>query len=401
MTLWLLEPSVCRLMMTARQNCQQLEHAAAWEARELAIDVAAEQSRAAIVASGGSVTANGVQLPRGMTIAGATAELRVEGVLTKKPDFFAMFFGGGNTTYSTIRAAIGIAAMTDSIKNVVLRVDSPGGSVDGLFEAMEALASFRASSGKKGNVLAENAQSAAYGLAAAFGPIEAVSRGATFGSIGTAASFYLSDHIVTLTNTDSPDKRPDLRTPEGKAVIVKFLDQVNDEFARGIAQGRGVSAKEVTEGYGRGASMTAPEAKRLGLIDKITTSAPRAAPSKQGKAMAEEQTPETRAAIEAAKASGIAEERDRVKAHLTMGESCGDMAIALDAVRSGASMTQEFTARYLSAGMNRNDRAKRQSDATTAEAALTGDAAATPATGADLGDQVVANLTGNRGFVRG
>jgi ClpP class serine protease len=389
MTLWLLEPSICRLMMTARQDCQQLEQAAAWEARELAAE-----------ASGAGVTANGVQLPRGMTIAGATAELRVEGVLTKKPDFFAMFFGGGNTTYSTIRAAMGVAAMTESIKNVVLRVDSPGGSVDGLFEAMEALASFRASSGKKTSVRAENAQSAAYGLAAAFGPIEAVSRGATFGSIGTAASFYLSDHVVTLTNTDSPDKRPDLRTDEGKAVIVKYLDQVNDEFARGIAQGRGVSTKDVIDGYGRGASMTAPEAKRLGLIDKIATStAPRAAPSKQGKAMAEEQTPETRAALEAAVARGVEQERDRVKAHLTMGESCGDMTIALEAIRSGAGMTLELNARYMSAGMNRSDRSKRQGDATTAETALKGVESATPVTGADLGDQIVARLDVGKGFV--
>ena len=117
--------------------------------------------------------------------------------------------------------------------------------------------------------------------------------------------------------------------------------------------------------------------------------------------MAEEQTPETRAAIEAAKASGVAEERDRVKAHLTMGESCGDMTIALDAIRTGAVMTQEFTARYLSAGMNRTDRAKRQGDATTAAAALTGVDTATPPTATDLGDLVAARLDGGKGFVHG
>jgi Ser/Thr protein kinase RdoA (MazF antagonist) len=161
-----------------------------------------------------------------------------------------------------------------------------------------------------------------------------------------------------------------------------------------------VTAKDVIEGYGRGASMTAPEAKRLGLIDKIaSTTAPRAAPSKQGKAMAEEQTPETRAAIDAAVARGVEQERDRVKAHLQMGESCGDMSIALEAIRSGAVMTQEFTARYMSAGMNRADRTKRQGDATTAETALKGVESATPATGADLGDQIVARLEVGKGFV--
>jgi ClpP class serine protease len=387
---WLLEPSTCRLMMTARQDCAQLEQAATWEARELAADIAASSG----------VVANGTQLPRGMTIAGATAEIRVEGVLTKKPDFFAMFFGGGNTTYANIRAAVGLAAISAGVKDVVLRVDSPGGSVDGLFEAMGALAEFRANSGKKIRVVAENAQSAAYGLAAAAGPIEAVGRGASFGSIGTAASFYLYDKVVTLTNTDSPDKRPDLTTPEGKAVVVKYLDALNDEFVQGIAQGRGVTPKEVAEGFGRGASMTAPEAKRLGLIDKIASTAPRAVP-KQGKAMAEQQSTEERAAIVAAEARGVAQERDRVNAHLTMGEGCGDLSIALDAIRTGAGLTQEFNARYLSAGMNRSDRQRRQGETTTAEAALKGVDAATPANGADLGDQVVAQIEGNKGFVRG
>ncbi len=49
-----------------------------------------------------------------------------------------------------------------------------------------------------------------------------------------------------------------------------------------------------------------------------------------------------------------AEERDRVLAHLTLGESSGDMTIALEAIRSGAGMTAELTARYMSACLNRS-----------------------------------------------
>lgn len=98
---------------------------------------------------------------------------------------------------------------------------------------------------------------------------------------------------------------------------------------------------------------------------------------------------------------GVAQERDRVLAHLTMGESCGDMSIALDAIRSGAGMTLELNARYLSAGMNRADRGKRQAESSTAERALEGEAATTPAAAADIGDAVVANLKGSdRSFVR-
>lgn len=387
---WLLEPTTLQIMQHAHRSLvpAMIPERAAWQRAE---DERRETSREG-------------DLPRNMTIAGTTCEIRVEGVLTKRPDFFALWFGGGNTTYQDIRSALFIAESNPTIRDVVLSIDSPGGQADGLVDLMDAIAAFRASSGKKLRVRAENAQSAAYGIAAAAGNIEAVGRGATFGSIGTATAYYLDEQLVELTNTDSPDKRPDLTTDAGKAVVVKFLDQLNFEFVRAIAQGRGVEAKDVNEGYGRGASMTAVEAKRLGMIDKITTTAPRAVPSSKGsKSMTEEQ-PDNRAAIDAAVQRGVVVERDRVLAHLTMGESCGDLSIALEAIRSGAAMTQELSARYLSAGMNRADRGKRQTESNTAETTLKGVHAATPAQSTDLGDQVVSALksqNGERSFVRG
>lgn len=381
---WLIEPTILQHLALARHS-----------ARPDLLARAEEHSRTEEAREGG--------LPRGMVLAGSTAEIRVEGVLTKKPDIFALLFGGGNSTYANIRAALAVAETNPSVRDVVLHVDSPGGSVDGLFETLDAIAAFRASSGKRLRVRAENALSAAYGIAAAAGNIEAVGRGATFGSIGTAVSYYVSDSVVTLTNTDSPAKRPDVRTPEGKAVVVEFLDQLNAEFVRAIARGRGVEESEVRDGYGRGASMTAVEAKRLGLIDKIATQAPRGAPpATRGKAMSDE-TPEgrARADIEAAVQRGIEQERDRVRAHLAMGEACGDLSIALEAIRSGAGMTLELNARYLSAGMNRADRSKRQAESDAAEAALEGVDQTSASGGADLGDQVVALMKGGREFVRG
>lgn len=383
--LWLLEPTTLRRMMHAQEHCHDPAVALQWEASMQQAEAEARNS----------------QYPPGMTVSGNTAEIRVDGVLTKRPDFWAKFFGGSNTTYSSIRNALAMAATSPDVKDVVMSIDSPGGNSDGLIELLDAIASFRQYSGKKLRTRAENAQSAAYGIAAAAGNIEAAGRGATFGSIGTAVSFFVSPNVVTLTNSDSPDKRPDLTTEEGKAVVVKYLDQLNHEFVSAIAQGRGVSLKDVSEGYGRGASMTAVEAKRLGMIDKIATTAPRAVRNTKGQAMADEQT--ERAALDAATQRGVAQERDRVAAHLTMGENCGDMSIAHEAIRSGASMTQELTARYLSAGMNRADRKQRQAESNTAEAQLAGVGAATPVNATDLGDQVVTLLKGQQGeksFVR-
>lgn len=394
MSHWLLTPEARALISEARRHAGA--HAAAssaWEAEALAREQREAEAR------------DGQTLPRGLTIAGSTAEIRVDGVLTKRPDFFAMFFGGGNTTYTGIRNALAVAATDPNVKTIVLGIDSPGGSVDGLFETLDAIAAVRAS-GKTIRVRAENAQSAAYGIAAVAGTIEAVSRAATFGSIGTAVSFFVDPDVVTLTNTDSPNKRPDVTTDAGKAVVVEYLDQINDEFVRAIARGRDVEASTVTRDYGRGASFTAPNAQRLGMIDKIQTTPLRAVNSK-GKAMAgrnDDDSTDTAGAIaaasEAAVARGVNQERDRVLAHVTFGESCGDMTIALEAIRSGAGMTQELTARYLSAGMNRTDRGKRQAETNDAERAVTGAGASSAET--DLGDLVVANLTGsNRSFIRG
>lgn len=388
---WLLEPTALRRLIHAQENFRDTTALIQWEAAQ-----AEAEQRDASHGEG--------QLPPGMSVAGNTAEIRVEGVLTKRPDFWAKYFLGGNTTYSSIRHALGVAASSPDITDVVMRIDSPGGNAEGLIETLETIAQFRQRSGKRLRARADNAQSAAYGIAAAAGNIEATGRGATFGSIGTAISYYLSPNVVTLTNTDSPDKRPDLTTDAGKAVVVKYLDQLNHEFVSAIALGRGVELARVTEGYGRGASMTAAEAQRLGLIDSIATMAPRAVPSTKGRSSMAEPQETDRAALESAAQRGVTQERDRVLAHLTMGESCGDMSIALDAIRSGAGMSQELTARYLSAGMNRADRSRRQSESNAAEAMLDGAGASTPAaTTADLGDKVVAAMKshgGEKGFVR-
>jgi ClpP class serine protease len=404
--LWLLQPETLGLIAEGRRRCTDTAAALAWERAEtdaLARETARVEGRSAPgSAPGGKVEARDGQLPRGLSVAGATAEIRIEGTLTKRPDFFAAWFGGGNTTYAAIRNALSVAATDPAIKDIVLSIDSPGGSVDGLFETLDALAAVRAS-GKGLRVRAERATSAAYGLAAAAGKIEASDRAATFGSIGTAISYQLDADVVTLTNTDSPDKRPDLTTPEGKAVVVKYLDQVNDEFVRAIAAGRGVDKKTVTESYGRGAVFTAPLAKELGVIDRIQ-SQPLRAVSKRGKTMSgTEETTDARAAAAStadAEKRGEERERDRVKAHLKMGETCGDMSIAIEAIRSGAPMTLELQASYMSAGMNRGDAAKRQGETNAAAKTVSGEGES-PANATDLGDAVVAQMKRERGFVRG
>jgi ClpP class serine protease len=377
-------------------------HARLDDARRLPFDAGARASWSVTCEAAEAAARDG--LPRNLTLAGSTAEILVEGVLTKRPDFWAWLMGAGNTTYASIRQALAVAEQDPNVKSIVLAIDSPGGSVNGLFETLDQIATMRANSSKTLRVRAESAESAAYAIAAAAGDIEASSRASAFGSIGTAASFRVDPGVVTLTNTDSPDKRPDVTTASGKAVVVQYLDQVNDEFVRAIARGRGVTASAVAKGFGRGSSFTAKGALERGMIDKISTP-PRAVKTTKGNAMARNDDDEsndnraTAAATDAAVQRGVTQERERVLYHLQMGEAAGDMSIAVEAIRSGAGNSLALLGRYESARMNRSDRSQRQTETDAAARAVAGHAPAPAAN--DLGDDVVAQLKASSGsFVR-
>ena len=61
------------------------------------------------------------------------------------------------------------------------------------------------------------------------------------------------------------------------------------------------------------------------------------------------------AAVQEGSEKGTATERDRVVAHLTMGEASGDMKSAVTAIKDGVEMTSSMQATYMAAGMNRTD----------------------------------------------
>ncbi len=212
--------------------------------------------------------------PRIFRRAGDVAEIRVEGVLTPKPDFYAYYYGGGNTTYPEIIQSLQIAGADPSIKRVVLSIASPGGYVAGLFDVLAALEIFA----KPKETIASQADSAAYAIAALGGKITAPNDAAEFGSIGVCATYvkYDFEEVIDITSSNAPDKRPDPSTDEGKKVIRKYLDDIEDLFVAAIAKGRGTTAETVTSTFGRGAVMLATEAKKLKLIDRITKAPGRA-----------------------------------------------------------------------------------------------------------------------------
>jgi ClpP class serine protease len=366
--------------------------------------------------------------PRNMQVAGSTAEISVEGVLTEKPDCFALLFGGGNTTYAEIRRALALADSDPAVKDIVLNVSSPGGHVTGLFETFAAIEATK----KPISVKASMALSAAYGLAALAGPIEATTPGSEFGSIGVAAKLRVEDGVVNIASTNAPRKRPDVSTDEGVAMVREELDAIEELFVDTIARGRSLSAgrdigsKEVMAEFGQGGTLLASASKKRGMIDRIAkqprrveasgrraedqTSEPERAPEPtqaadsggaEGAApmnaeQLKTQHPETYKAIfesgvAAGTTAGTTAERERVTAHLNMGKSSGNPDLAVKHILSGAELGNAVVqSEYLGAAMNSRDQQSRQQDSDGAGQA-TGGAAQAAAGGGTLLDTFAAD----------
>ena len=305
------------------------------------------------------------------TTSGDSAEIHVKGVLTNSPDIFAMWFGGGNTTYPEIISALAEADANPEIKEIVMRFDSGGGSINGMFDAIAAIQQTKT---PVKAVVGSMAASAAYGLASQAGTIEAHNRASTVGSIGIVVDAHIDEDMVSITSTNAPNKRPDLTTEAGRAVVVEQLDAVHDLFAEAIADGRSTDAETVNADFGQGAVLLADEALKRGMIDGIAKTALQSVKSTNSTTAKSGDQPEaTEMDLNKLKAEhpsvyaqaveiGTTTERDRVAAHLTMGTASGDMGTATKAIEDGTGMTAGLQAKYMAAGMNRSDVSAREDD---------------------------------------
>jgi len=394
--------------------------------------------------------------PENYAVVGNVAQICVEGVLSEEPDFWAWLFGMDGTTYEDIRDAFALAASDPLVKSVILDVSSPGGYCDGLFETLATIEAF----GKPVTVQASQACSAAYALAAMAGPITALGPASCFGSVGVACSFAFDadTEIVDVTSTEAPNKRPDPRTAEGKAVIVAELDAIHELFVDAIARGRSnatgksYTVDQVNADFGRGGTMLSEAAKSAGLIDKMPRAAkvsgskaatddrdarepapppaalatnsptppapvagatqpspPRSAgpirTSKMDEAAFKAQHPELYALVfskgEAAGhakgvEAGATGERKRVNAHLKLAKATGAREVAEAAIASGAStMDEDVHADYMAAAIGKRETTARQADSDEAGKAL--DGAAPAAEAKDLGDLVADRIEAQMG----
>lgn len=200
----------------------------------------------------------------------AVAIIRVEGAITHsdEPDVAVGAVSG------TVMADLRAAAADETVKAIVLRVDSPGGTVTGSAQIYEAIAAL-----EKPVVVSMSgvAASGGYYISA---PADYIFARAdtTTGSLGVVLTLYNTQALmekvgVQVTSiTSGPHKtigNPwESLTPDQQAILQTTVDESYDEFIRVIVDGRGLPEADV-RAMADGRIYSGRQALALGLVDEL------------------------------------------------------------------------------------------------------------------------------------
>jgi signal peptide peptidase SppA len=207
---------------------------------------------------------------------GTTGIVKINGPLTKELDIITFLFGG--TSYSEIQSTIDAMLSDPSIKQIVLDIDSPGGTVAGAFSLVEYI---KAAKEKKPIYAWSDGHmtSAAYWIASAATSIAAAPT-TVLGSIGVVAThtdiskLYEKMGIKKTYITGGKYKRlgnpTEPLSEEGYNYIKVLVDDNYKNFYSSVAESRGLNTDEKDK-WAEGKLFNASEGKKLGLIDQVTT----------------------------------------------------------------------------------------------------------------------------------
>jgi signal peptide peptidase SppA len=189
------------------------------------------------------------------------------------------FSGPSGTSVQQFTQEFRQAVNDPNVKAIVIDVDSPGGSVSGVDELATEI--FNARSKKKITAVSNClCASAAYYLAAQASEV-VVSPSSMTGSIGVfmahqdeSKKFEQMGIKVTLISAgkykvDGNNLGP--LSDTARASTQGLVDTFYGKFAKAVARGRGVKVSAVTDGFGEGRVLTAEDAVKAGLADRVAT----------------------------------------------------------------------------------------------------------------------------------
>lgn len=207
---------------------------------------------------------------------GAVAVIPVRGVVMKDAPGWAVKAGWAADTRLLREQALIVAAAPD-VESVLLVIDSPGGSVDGLAELGDALYALRQA---KRLVAAVDglAASAAYYIASQADQIVA-GRMDLIGSIGTIIVAYdvsrmfdeagIETVVISTGRLKGTGVTGSELTDDQRAYLQEVVDQFFGDFRAAVGRGRPALQGPAFDAVASGRVWTAADAQRLKLIDAL------------------------------------------------------------------------------------------------------------------------------------
>jgi signal peptide peptidase SppA len=208
-----------------------------------------------------------------MRMRDGTAIIPVTGPIFRRANLFSRISGATST--DLLALDLRTAIEDPEVQSILLDIDSPGGAAQGMHELGEmifdarGIKPIRAYSG--GQVA-----SAAYWIGSATDEL-VIDRTAVAGSIGAVSTIQDTKQrdakagvrTIEIVSSQSPDKRVDLDTDEGRAKVQKIVDDLAGVFVEIVARNRGVDVDTVLSDFGRGGLMLGQEAVNAGLVDRL------------------------------------------------------------------------------------------------------------------------------------
>ncbi len=206
------------------------------------------------------------------------ALVNIEGVLVSGEPSDNIWGETAGASSGRLMREIRAAAADNSVKALVLRIDSPGGSVTAAEEVGRELKRFKETTNKPIiATMGNSAASAAYWLAAYSDTIYANPSTLT-GSIGVYMPYMntqeLFKKIGIYTTKIKSGQYKDIMssdramTPEEEQILQTMVNQMFENFVAVIAEGRNMDVAKVKT-LADGRVYTGRQAKELGLVDEI------------------------------------------------------------------------------------------------------------------------------------
>ena len=207
------------------------------------------------------------------------AVLPLYGVVTQRGNMIDDISGPGSTSTQQFTSALRQVLADDTVGQILIDIDSPGGSVYGVAELASEIVKARA---QKPVVAVANslAASAAYWIGCSASEFY-VTPGGEVGSIGVWQAHFdyskaLEEEGIKTTLVSAGKFKVEGNPyvpldPEAQAFMQSRVDDYYNAFIQAVAVGRGVSVDDVRNGMGEGRVLGADAAMAQRMVDGIAS----------------------------------------------------------------------------------------------------------------------------------